>query len=146
MRILSGVLALVTIALAACAPRMATQGTETTEILRAWGSKPNSPKVEVVNDAVVIVDQEPIFIPGNYVDKKITWEIVPANSKYKFESVRVENEAATNAQAFTDCAVIADGKKAKCENNGTPGKYKYTIKVTGPATVPELDPWIWNGR
>ena len=146
MRILSGVLALVTIALAACAPRMATQGTESTEIVRAWGSKPNSPQVEVVNDAVIIVDQEPIFIPGNYVNKDITWEIVPPNSRYAFDSIRVEPDKNGTIAFPSSCTLLADGKKAKGPNNGREGKVKYTIKVTGPATVPELDPWIWNGR
>jgi hypothetical protein len=142
------VVAVVTASLVGCSPHWRPGSTQSGDVpsdaVRSWGAKPNTPQVEIVNDAVIVVDQEPIFIPGSYIDKKVTWEIVPANSRYTFESVRVD--ADSGVVAFTDCAVIASGKKAKCENNGKPGKYKYTIKVTGPAAVPELDPWIWNGR
>ncbi len=144
------VIAAVTASLAGCGPHWRHESTQSGDVppdsIRIWGAKANTPQVEIVNDAVVVVDQEPIFIPANYIDKKITWEIVPANSRYTFVSVRVEAEKDSGVVAFTECAVIGSGKKAKCENNGKPGKYKYTIKVAGPADVPELDPWIWNGR
>lgn len=109
-------------------------------------AKPNKPKVEVINDAVIVVDQEPIYIPRNYVDKSITWEIVPSPSPYSIAAVSVEAEATTKRIALTNCRVLEGGKRARCENTGDEGKYKYTISVSGPARIDPLDPWIWNGR
>ena len=147
MRVASGIIVLVAASLVSCAHhhRHHPRASVVEGDARQWGARPNTPQVEIVNNQVIIVDQEPIFIPRHFVDKRITWELVPSGSPYVFVSVTVDAEIETKERAFFDCAVIAGGKRVKCENNGTPGKYKYTLRVRGPATL-ELDPWIMNGR
>ena len=53
-------------------------------------ARANKPKIEVVDDAVIVIDQEPIFIPRNFIDKSITWEIVPPTSPYSIAAVSVD--------------------------------------------------------
>jgi hypothetical protein len=104
-------------------------------------ANPKRPQVDVLHDKVIVVDQEPIFIPRNFTDKSITWELV--NRHYSFVEIKVEPNSAGQV-AFSNCRDSEQGRKLKCDNNGTPGKYKYTIKVRGPAEIEPLDPWIRN--
>lgn len=106
---------------------------------------PNFPRVEVRDDAIIVVDQEPIFIPKGLADKSIEWRLSP-HSRYRFPAngVVVEPEEKTRHVAFKDCGVKADGRHFRCTNDGTPGRYKYTIRVTGPERIEPLDPWIRN--
>lgn len=108
---------------------------------------PNFPNVEVVNDEIIVVDQEPVFMPRNYVDKKISWQL-PNGGPYKFDHDRgivVEGEKTSGHVAFTDCKPEQNDYRFVCKNDGTAGWYKYTIRVVGPANIPPLDPFIRNG-
>ncbi len=145
MRIAPLLLALSAALLASCAGWHGSKHVHPQQ-LTVERAKPNTPKVEVINDAVIVVDQEPIYIPRNYIDKSITWEIVPSTSPYSIAAVSVDAEATTKRIALTNCRVLEGGKKARCENTVDEGKYKYTISVSGPARIDPLDPWIWNGR
>jgi hypothetical protein len=46
---------------------------------------------------------------------------------------------------FVDCRVEANGRRFMCHNKHTkPGRYKYTINITGSPAVPPLDPFVDN--
>ena len=95
----------------------------------------------------IVVDQEPIFIPRNFTDKRITWQL-PRDSRYRFDrenGVTVGPEVSSGHRAFSECKPEMNALRYTCRNDGTPGSYKYTIRVTGPASVPPLDPFIRNG-
>jgi len=112
-----------------------------------WRANPNFPNVDVINDSHIIVDQEPIFIPRNFTDKRITWQL-PRDSRYRFDrenGVTVGPEVSSGHRAFSECKPEMNALRYTCKNDGTPGSYKYTIRVTGPASVPPLDPFIRNG-
>ncbi len=112
-----------------------------------WRANPNFPNVDVINDTHIVVDQEPIFIPRNFTDKRITWQL-PRDSRYRFDrenGVTVGPEVSSGHRAFSECRPEMNELRYTCRNDGTPGSYKYTIRVTGPASVPPLDPFIRNG-
>ena len=112
-----------------------------------WRANPNFPNVDVINDTHIVVDQEPIFIPRNFTDKRITWQL-PRDSRYRFDrenGVTVGPEVSSGHRAFSECKPEMNELRYTCRNDGTPGSYKYTIRVTGPASVPPLDPFIRNG-
>ena len=113
-----------------------------------WRANPNFPNVDVINDTHIVVDQEPIFIPRNFTDKRITWQL-PRDSRYRFDrenGVTVGPEVSSGHRAFSECKPEMNELRYTCRNDGTPGSYKYPIRVTGPASVPQLDPFIRNGR
>lgn len=114
---------------------------------RLFRANPNFPNVEVVNDLIIVVDQEPVFMPANFTDKKISWQL-PNGGPYKFDhdrGITVEREKTTGHAAFTECKPEQNDYRFVCKNDGTTGWYKYTIRVVGPANIPPLDPFIRNG-
>ena len=144
---------LVVVGLASCVPHhhrgrtgYATMQAEPSDI-RLLRVKPNTPLVELVHETILVVDQEPIYFPRNYTDKSVEFELLAPNPAYVFVRVTAAADPSTGHRAITNCRVQGGGKKAKCDNDGTPGQYKYTLEVGGgPAGIPPLDPWIMNGR
>ena len=87
-------------------------------------------QVSVDHDLVVVIDKKQL---------DIAW-LLPNGSEYTFPE---------NGVAFVDSKDFeckADGKlKFVCKDKHSKfGAWKYTINVTGPRTVPPLDPWVIN--
>ncbi len=71
---------------------------------------------------------------------KITWELM--NSNYTFPTNGI---VITNGGTEFSCHAEANGRKFSCNNRHTvPGRYKYTVNVTGSPAVPPLDPFVAN--
>ncbi|SRR6266567_650125 len=71
----------------------------------------------------------------------ITWELVSPGYTFPSNGIVIQDAGGE----FVDCHVEANGRKFACHNRHTkPGKYKYTINITGSPAVPPLDPWIDN--
>jgi hypothetical protein len=107
----------------------------------------NEPEVEVKNDVIAIVDQEPIFIPATYTNKHITWKLKGSSGYYfdRVDGIVVSPEKDSGVVSFT-CAPVGSSDKPRhfrCDNAGRPGWYKYKIHVKGPADI-RVDPWIRN--
>ncbi len=103
---------------------------------------PRSPRatgVNVVDNRVLVVDQEPIVVHG--ADIVLIWR-VDASQTWRFPQ--------SNAIVFADGAAIfrcntnGNGTQVQCVDRGTPGKYKYNITVTRGNETLKLDPFIWN--
>ena len=86
------------------------------------------------------VDSETLEVPrGN--SPNITWELVSPGYTFPSNGIVIQDAGGE----FVDCHVEANGRKFACHNRHTkPGKYKYTINITGSPAVPPLDPWIDN--
>jgi hypothetical protein len=85
------------------------------------------------------VDNDTVQVPrGN--SPNITWQIISPGYTFPSNGIVI-----ANGGTEFDCHVEANGRRFACHNNHTkPGKYKYTVNVTGSPSVPPLDPWIEN--
>ena len=85
------------------------------------------------------VDSETVEVSrGN--SPNITWQLISAG--YTFPSNGIV--FADGAGQF-ECHVEANGRRFNCKDRNTqPGKFKYTVNVSGSPSVPPLDPWIFN--
>ena len=88
---------------------------------------------------ITSVDNETVQVSrGN--SPNITWQIISPGYTFPSNGIVI----AGGGSEF-DCHVEANGRRFTCHNNHTqPGKYKYTVTVTGSPAVPPLDPWIFN--
>ena len=88
---------------------------------------------------IASVDSETVEVSrGN--SPNITWQLISAG--YTFPSNGIV--FASGAGQF-ECHVEANGRRFMCHNKHTkPGKYKYTINITGSPAVPPLDPFVDN--
>jgi hypothetical protein len=86
------------------------------------------------------VDSETVQVSrGN--SPNITWQMISAG--YTFPSNGIV--FASGASQFIDCHVEANGRRFSCKDRNTePGKFKYTVNISGSPTVPPLDPFIAN--
>jgi hypothetical protein len=85
------------------------------------------------------VDSETLEVPrGN--SPNITWQMMSPG--YTFPSNGI---VFANAGNEFDCHVEANGRRFSCHDRHTkPGKYKYTVNISGSPSVPPLDPWVDN--
>ena len=86
------------------------------------------------------VDNETVQVSrGN--SPNITWQMVSPGYTFPSNGIVIQN-AGTE---FVDCHVEANGRRFACHNKHTkPGRYKYTVNVTGSPAVPPLDPFVDN--
>jgi hypothetical protein len=85
------------------------------------------------------VDHETVQVSrGN--SPNITWQMISPG--YAFPSNGIV--FASGGTQF-DCHVEANGRRFACRDRNTaPGKFKYTVNVTGSPAVPPLDPFVSN--
>ena len=85
------------------------------------------------------VDHETVQVSrGN--SPNITWQMMSPG--YTFPSNGIV--FASGGNQF-ECRVEANGRRFACrDRNTTPGKFKYTVNVTGSPAVPPLDPFVTN--
>ena len=88
----------------------------------------------------VSVDSDTVQVArGN--SPNITWQLISAG--YTFGSNGIVFPE--GGSEFVECHVEANGRRFKChDKHAKPGRYKYTVNVTGSPGVPPLDPWIEN--
>lgn len=71
----------------------------------------------------------------------ITWQLISAG--YTFPSNGIV--FSSGSSQFSECHVEANGRRFSCRDRNTePGKFKYTVNISGSPAVPPLDPWIEN--
>ena len=87
-------------------------------------------KVRIIADKYVVVDQEPVVVMSDDHQGKITWELPPKPSPYRFH----EDGIAIDADQFLGCRPIADGLKYECTDRipRSHKLYPYRITVYGP--------------
>lgn len=79
----------------------------------------------------------------------IMWEIQDASYTFPSNGIEFPTTKPTHPAPpgeFPDCAPVngSNGKRFKCNAKGNKGTYGYTVTVTGPDTVPPLDPFVVN--
>ena len=128
-------IAVATLALAACAGPASGQTPPRTTMVMVNLENPARPWIWI--------DQEPIIVRGKAV---MVWQI--ATEGYEFPKDGIVFQ--TGAKQFTDCG--PEGKIYRCTNTfAQMGRFKYTIKVqpAKDAKVPKtgpLDPTVVNDR
>ena len=103
---------------------------------------PLNPRVYVINDKLIAVDQEPIYItvPGEVT---IVWEL-PWHQKFTFPADGIVIKG--GAEEFA-CGVEREGARFACrfKNSKRQATYKYTINVQlGNTRLRPLDPTIFS--
>jgi hypothetical protein len=85
------------------------------------------------------VDIDTVDVPrGN--SPNITWQIISAGYTFPSNGIVI-----AGGEGEFDCHVEANGRRFMChDNHRKPGKYKYTVNLSGSPAVPPLDPWIDN--
>jgi hypothetical protein len=83
------------------------------------------------------VDYETVVVRKNR-DVEIIWQLRDAAYTFPENGILF-----LEAKEEFRCAVGPDRQRFLCRVNASrPGKYKYTVNVRGPRTVPPLDPWV----
>lgn len=90
------------------------------------------------------VDVPELYVTGP--NHMIYWQLDAASAPgYAFPRDGIVFPS-SGASEFVDCHPIQGGAVYFCKDlNTKPGKYKYTINLTGPRPVPPLDPSVVNG-
>jgi hypothetical protein len=90
------------------------------------------------------VDVPELYVPGP--NHMIYWQLDSASAPgYVFPSNGIVFPS-SGASEFADCHPIHGGTIFFCRDlNTKPGRYKYTINLTGPRPVPAMDPSVVNG-
>jgi hypothetical protein len=108
----------------------------------------STPKEHCINVYLVKnqieVDVPELYVPGP--NHMIYWQLDSASAPgYVFPSNGIVFPASA-ASEFPDCHPIQGGAVFFCRDSNTkPGRYKYTINLTGPQPIPALDPSVVNG-
>jgi len=86
------------------------------------------------------VDSETVQVPrGN--SPNITWQLMSPGYTFPSNGIVIPD----GGNEFVDCRVEANGRRFMCHDKHTrPGKYKYTVNITGSPAVPPLDPFVDN--
>ena len=86
------------------------------------------------------IDSDTVTVPrGN--SPKITWQLISAGYTFPDNGIVF----ASGGSQFFECHVEANGRRFSCRDRNTdPGKFKYTVNITGSPSVAPLDPWIEN--
>ena len=121
----------IVLALASCA-RMAPPGDT---------RSPRDTGVDVIENQVIVVDQEPIPVHGANV--VIKWRL-DATGGWLFPPTNAIVFRDAPAGEFIECRTIADGKQVTCKDKGSKGKYKYDITVVRGTEMLKVDPFVWN--
>jgi hypothetical protein len=104
---------------------------------------PLNPRVYVIDDKQIVVDQEPIFIRGGK-PVTIVWEL-PKDQRLTFppqNGIAIKEDRGEFA-----CRVEGDGTRFACnfKNSYKDARYKYTINVQlGSTRLRPLDPTIFS--
>lgn len=110
----------------------------------------DKPVVRVVNGQPT-VDPDPLKFPPHKRNVTIVWRIENSPGfEFTTDGIHIEGEetaAGLRPQTeIVDGRVTANGQQFVWLNkNSRPGKYKYTVRLKGPAGVVEKDPSIVNG-
>ena len=107
---------------------------------------PTRPRVAVVSDQYIVVDQEPLVFLKDQRNVTITWHL-PKESKYRFQPRNGIDIEERGRKEITDCTLRADGLEFSCVNRHTiKGKYSYTIRLALPDGSRPIysDPSIYN--
>jgi hypothetical protein len=99
--------------------------------------------VYLVNNHIEVDVTELYVVGPNHM---IYWQLDSASAPgYVFPSNGIVFPP-SGASEFVDCHPIHGGTIFFCRDlNTRPGRYKYTINLTGPRPIPALDPSVVNG-
>jgi hypothetical protein len=127
---------------------LAISACTTTDGFKVGTALCSTPQEHCIN-VYLVNNQIQVDVPELYVigpNHKIYWQLDSASAPgYSFPSNGIVFPS-SGASEFVDCHPIQQGAVYFCKDlNTKPGRYKYTINLTGPRPVPPLDPSVVNG-